>query len=168
MDELRKEIRRLLWDSFVSARMETLRKQEEPSFDDLLYDLYSSVSNPKRFVETLKKLIQWAKTDDEKSRVRFFAVDVIDHALKNGKVEKSTIEEIKELLLRDTELQNDPIVRGILLDLSDMFFFHTLGEKLRELRERAETDPEAKEQLDRAVDMLMDWAKRIASRTKRR
>jgi len=28
MDELRKEIRRLLWDSFVSARMKTLRKQD--------------------------------------------------------------------------------------------------------------------------------------------
>jgi len=29
MDELRKEIRRLLWDSFVSARMKTLQKQEK-------------------------------------------------------------------------------------------------------------------------------------------
>jgi len=28
MNELRKEIRRLLWDSFISARMKTLRKQE--------------------------------------------------------------------------------------------------------------------------------------------
>jgi len=28
MDELRKEIRRLLWNSFISARAKTLRKQE--------------------------------------------------------------------------------------------------------------------------------------------
>jgi len=29
MDELRKEIRKLLWDSFVSARMKTLRKHDK-------------------------------------------------------------------------------------------------------------------------------------------
>jgi len=55
MDELRKEIQRLLWDSFISARLKTLKKQEafaHPDYSEIYKEEIRDALKKLRGVET--------------------------------------------------------------------------------------------------------------------
>jgi len=166
MDELRKEIRRLLWDSFISARMKTLRKQEtEGEYVDVRSILYEEDAEEiaKKIVEVARK----AKTDSAlKSELLFVVEDVVE------RLDEDTLEKVKIELLELESAEQDNEVKEIIREVIDRItwkrFFRALGEGLARLREQAETDPEARQRLDRIVGQLRDWAERLAQPSSRK
>jgi len=159
MDELRKEIRRLLWDSFISARMKTLRKQETEEEDiDVWSILYEKDAG--EIAEKIVKIARRAKTDPElKSELLYVVERMVE------KFDKDTLKEVEWELERLASTEQDNEVKEIIYEVGSGIswkrFFRVLGEGLERLREQAKTDPEARKRHDQIIEQLKGWAERL-------